>query len=411
MTNTADPNTTSSVSTQEVLLDASLFSPVVHYTIIGLYVLVTCVGICGNSTVVYLFASKKIRYTSFNMLLLNLSIADLLADIFSYPYIFGGIDLSHLRKLSSKKANMACAFTIGLTPFWVVTTVSLFTLGFISIQRCVKIRFPMRFNWITTRRCTIMYIVVAWIAGIAFTFPNFFSFKFIRKTAVCDREYPPNFYSGIYRIMVVILGLALPVFVMLLSFFLTACKVLKKSSALGETSSTPSMIKRRKAVKLLGALIIVFFVCWSPFFTYFLLGAIITSTFRGKNLASKIICGTILIALCNTVADPVVYALRGDEFRKGFKDTLQQIASTASAMRLSSLPSCNSQTAPDRERTKNNEDDPVTKFGTPLGTPISTPKGGRKEPTRAGTVDSPVSRNLLIKSDAGSPQARKVSYI
>ena len=33
--------------------------------------------------------------------------------------------------------------------------------------------------------------------------------------------------------------------------------------------------------------------------------------------------------LCNTVADPVLYALRRDEFRKGFKDTFRQLQSVS----------------------------------------------------------------------------------
>ena len=397
MTTTSNANTTFSPTTQEILLDASLFPPGVHYTIVTLYVLVTCFGICANCMVLYLFASKKIKFTSFNLLLLNLSVADLLADIFSYPYIFAGIDLSPLRNLSSKMADVSCAFTIGLTPFWTVTTVSLFTLTFISLTRCLKIRYPMRCEWITTRRCTIIYIVFAWIAGIGLPSPNFFSFKFVRKTAVCDRSYPEGFHSGIYRIGIALISFAIPITLMLSAFLLVAFSLWKKSKILGETTPLPdsSLAKRRNAVKLLGALIIVFFICWSPFFTYFLLSGIITSKFRGKNLANKIICGTILFALCNSAADPVVYALKGDEFRKAFQATLRQFASTGFGRKLLSVLCCRKQHDTDMEMTEKEGHSTGTLFGTPIGTPRGSPRG-TPQPTPSSSP-LPQHRTYLIK--------------
>ena len=329
MTSIADLNTTTSLGTQKALLDVSLFPRAVHHTIVGLYVFVTSLGICGNILVLYLFVSKKIRHKSFNVLLLNLSIADLLADIFSYPYIFAGINLSHLRKLSIENANLACAFTLGLTPFWTVTMVSVFILSFISLTRCVKIIYPMKCNWITSRRSVIIFIIMAWMSGILLPFPNFLSFKYIQKTAVCDRDNYSKAHQVIYRVFYTLMSFFIPVAVMLITFLLIACTLWKRSSMFSETSSLPipGMVRKRKAVKLLGTLIAVFLICWSPFFIYFVLVAIMPRSFWENNLDSKVICATILAALCNTVADPIVYALRGDEFRKGLKDTLQQLQS------------------------------------------------------------------------------------
>ena len=49
--------------------------------------------------------------------------------------------------------------------------------------------------------------------------------------------------------------------------------------------------------------------------------------------------------------------------------------------------------------TENNEGDPVTKYGNLLDSSIGS--------AEADAVDSPVSRNLLIKSDAGSPKSEE----
>ena len=115
---------------------------------------------------------------------------------------------------------------------------------------------------------------------------------------------------------------------------------------------------------------------------YFLLSGIIESKFRGKKLANKIICVAILIALCNTVADPIVYALRGDEFFKAFKEMLRQISSKGPMRTLSTVLSRRIQ------RTH------VEMTETPLGTPKASPRPSRNPSTQ----DNPAPCIKLIAS-------------
>ena len=278
--------------------------------------------------VCFLFATNRVPLTPFNSLLLNLSIADLMADIFSYPYIF--IDLTSLRNFSKRRADLACAFTIGLTPFWIVTSVSLLTLCFISMTRYVLIKYPFRHTFLTERAYTNTFLAFVWPISIALPLPNFFSFSYDPKTAICYRVWPNNFNGPVYSACIAVFGIGLPGTLMLFTFISTARSLWKRTL---DNVSTPmaGLIKRRKAVKLLGFLIVAFLVCWGPFFVYFVLSRSVKSAFpdgaEGEYLRMKIIRAVILVALCNTSADPIIYGLRSEEFRKGLKDTIRRFSS------------------------------------------------------------------------------------
>ena len=330
-------------TTRKFVENTNLYPLALQNIVIVLYVIVTCLGIIGNGAILYLFASRKIRYTSFNLLIFNLAIADFLADIFAYPYIFMGIDLGGLRQISITNANLACAFTIGLTPFWMVTGVSIITLSFVSYTRYLKIKHPLKDYCVTGSHGTKTFLLICWVIGICIPIPNFFSFKYLPESAVCGRSWPRGFDSIAYRISTAFISIFLPTLIMLFTLITTRYILSVQSRSTDNIiSQLPDgyLAKRRKVVRLFGALIIVFLVFWSPFFTYWVLAAIIPQTFIKDNNGGKVICACILVALCNTVANPVIYALRGEAFQKGLKDTLQEILSSRVGKMLSTLLNC-----------------------------------------------------------------------
>ena len=344
---TVGSSTINPTATQEFVESHHLFEIPVEYILITFHVVVIFLGISGNSMVCYLFASKKVRRTSFNVLLLNLSVADLLADLFVIPYIV--VDLKLLRHLSSRNANLVCAFTISLTPFWAVTTVSLFSLCFISLTRYLQLRCSAVHSRITSRRGITIFIIIIWLLSLGLPVPNLFSFKYDPKTAICHRSWPRGFRGVIYCETVSALAIFLPSVSMISTFLLTVrtySKLRAKQDTVESDSITKPllsnvMVKRRSAVRLLGSLIIVFIVFWCPFFFYWVLSEAAPKVFpngkSGDYTRLKVIRCCILAAMCNTVADPLVYALRGEEFQRAIKDTIQRMRCRVFGRKLSTV--------------------------------------------------------------------------
>ena len=299
-------------------IDVEILPIGVHWLLNSLMVIATLLGFIGNGLVCHFFATKSIRLKPFNMLLLNLSIADILADIFAYPQIF--VDLKMLRQFSSKTADVLCAFTIGITPFAMVTYVSVFTLTYISLNRYVFIRYPMRTRWFKSKRNTTYFVGATWLFSIGYLIPNAFAFKYNAKYAVCYRVWPENFNGFAWTVIGTFFGLVLPIVTMILAFTATMRHFRKKPMLPNEDASV--LAKKRGAVVLLGFLILAFFVCWGPSFIYLTLSLAVRSIWppgvEGEYIRMRIIRVVFLIALSNSVADPFIYAYRNPEFRTCF---------------------------------------------------------------------------------------------
>ena len=298
-----------------------------HWFINSLMVITTLLGAIGNSLVCYFFYKKKVKLTSFNMLLLNLSIADLLADAFAYPHIF--VDLRMLRDFSQADANILCALTIGITPFGVVTGVTILTISYISVNRFVSVRYPFKTSFFKSRKCTAWILVIFWLWSTAYIIPNGFAFRFDYYGAVCYREWPETINGVAWTIVGLFLVLIIPITIMIVSFFSTLHHF--KVANVGETvEQRESMERRKRAVKLLGYLILTYFICWGPSSIYLLISIALPKVWpegdEGQYARMRAIRVTFLITLTNTVMDPIIYGYHNREFQKCFKEVFNAVS-------------------------------------------------------------------------------------
>ena len=291
-----------------------------HWFLNSLMVLTTLLGISGNSLVCYFFYKKQVKLTAFNMLLLNLSITDLLADMFAYPHIF--VDLKMLRAFSQADANTLCALTIGITPFGVVTGVTILTITYISVNRFVSVRFPFKTAFFKSRKYTGCVLVILWLWSIAYVTPNGFAFRFDYHSAVCYREWPEEMNVVAWTLVGLFVGLIVPLVIMFASFFSTLHKF--KVINAGATEEQRESIERKKrAVRLLGYLMLAYFLCWAPSTVYLFFSLALPKVWpegvEGQYARMRAIRVTFLISLTNTFLDPIIYGYHNLEFQKCFK--------------------------------------------------------------------------------------------
>ena len=285
-----------------------------------LYVVVAGLGVLGNGLVFYLFGSKRVKMTPFNVLLLNLSISDTLGDMSLWPYVF--IDLRSLRGLSQSAANSMCVVIMGHMTYWLAASAALLTLCVVSISRYFFIRYPMKAQCFKKRHALYIVILFIWPISTAVVMPHFFSFYYNAQFSICERRWPDGINGRVYSGITALLAYILPVCILIFTFIATRQRLwLTKSTNL---IRSPSSIRRRKAASmLLAALILAFFACWGPFFIYWALSRTIRSIFpegpEGEYIRMRIIVFVVFVSLCNTVADPIIYGLRGGDFRKSLR--------------------------------------------------------------------------------------------
>ena len=288
-------------------------------------IIVIC-GITGNSIFCYLFASKRVKCNFFTLLLLNLSVADIISCISILPYAI--VDLSWLTPLSQRNANAACTVIMGQMPFWVTTVVTLFTLVFISFSRFVAIAHPLKsrqpeWQWLKKSKTSVRFMLITWPLATCILLPNCFSFHYDRNSAICFRKWPKNVNGRMYGLITAFLGFALPMITLIFTF------VSIKRSLSRRLSGSKQTRNNRKTVKLLGTLILAFFICWAPFFIYWILSTTaghltFADGVKGQRQRMRIIRGVVLVALCNTILDPIIYVFWCSDINKAFWSCLER---------------------------------------------------------------------------------------
>nr|QBS47875.1 neuropeptide-like GPCR [Tripedalia cystophora] len=279
------------------------------------YVLVITLALVANALICFLVMKKRVRRSPFNLLLANLSISDFLAALTLGPYIFiklKGIDASQATR------DLVCSFTIGLTPFFICTTVTVVFMTLISVHRYISIRYPLKWAWHIGVRGVKITVGFTWTVSTVVLLPNFFSFWHDNDYGICYRSWPDGFNGQIYATFTFVFGLLLPLLTFTFCFVFTL-KILRTQVAdIGMTNNYASR-SRRKAVRLLGALVGTYVICWGPFYIYWLLSRstnAFTSDWRGNYARMRVIRIVVLFASLNTVLDPLLYGLMSDDFKR-----------------------------------------------------------------------------------------------
>ena len=299
-----------------------IFSAGVEWFVKSLMVILSLLGIIGNGFMCYFFAKKRIRRTSFNMLLLNLSIADLLVDVFAYPLYF--VDLKVLRGYHTGIANVLCSFPPSTSG--VAFAVSILTLTYISINRFVYVRYPLKTAWFKSRKTTFCTLLMIWAVSIGYIMPYALAFQFDAKIAFCKREWPRDINVSLWMATILVAGLIMPLSVMFITFVSTMRRFRTMSIEQRET-----MGKKKRAVRLLGFLVLAFAICSGPTLICLPLSVRFKSFWgtgvKGEYMKLRVMPILFLLNLVNTVADPVLYGYLNHEFQKCFKEVLVDIKS------------------------------------------------------------------------------------
>ena len=300
-----------------------LFPYALDFALKIVYSLLATVSLLSNSGIVYIFMKKKIKMNSFKVLLLNLTICDALSAASIWPYIF--IDLKCLRGMANTK--FMCAITIGNVLYWFASVASIFSLTLMSINRYFAICHPQAAKQFSKRRAVMIVFFLIWPTSIVISAPNIVAFKYLPKYAICTRDWPKGFNGTVFGILTFLLGLILPVCVITFTFIAT--RKYLWSRRFGSARRSAQTIRRnRKASIFMALLIVAFFVCWSPFFVYWILSKVTPSVFpkgiHGDYTTTRAVRIVVLISLFNTVINPIIYGLRGDiEFKNSFRKLKQ----------------------------------------------------------------------------------------
>jgi len=135
------------VTTQSIVL-AALFSIVLVF------------NAAGNSLVIYIISTNKVRKSVTNYLLLNMAVADLIVGIFAAP---GYIVQPFIRHPSGRDGDLMCKLNSGEHIASIASEASLVTMVTLSVERFYAVCLPHKFQQTFTIKRAKILMAISWV--------------------------------------------------------------------------------------------------------------------------------------------------------------------------------------------------------------------------------------------------------
>ncbi|XP_013138830.1 PREDICTED: neuromedin-K receptor-like [Papilio polytes] len=291
-----------------------------------LFCIIVVAATFGNFVVIWIVAVNKRMRTVTNYLLVNLSLADAMISTLNVTINFVYMLYSHW-----PFGYFYCKFNQFIAV--VSISASVFTLMAISIDRYMAIVNPLRPR--LGKRATLGIMTAIWLGSALLGSPNLVYFKTdfdylpdgsVRE--VCYSEWPDGLTTRseieyIYNVIFMMVTYFIPIIAMTYTYARIG-RELWGSKSIGESSQrqADNVKSKRRVVKMMIVIVVIFAVCWLPFHVYF----IITSNYpevTNYPPIQEIYLAIYWLAMSNSMLNPIILYWMNIKFRRGFRQFIR----------------------------------------------------------------------------------------
>ncbi|XP_033211510.1 RYamide receptor isoform X2 [Belonocnema kinseyi] len=294
-------------------------------TIYILYTTVFVVALVGNVLVVYIVHSCPRMKTVTNYFIVNLAVGDILMDLFCVPTTFVSTLILQYWPFGQElcpSVNYSQAVSV---------LVSAYTLVAISIDRFMAIMWPLRPRLSKTQ--AKLLILAVWLLALIVSFPIALVSKLNQphpRYNVCDRYmceeiWPSTQQKYYYSIALLVLQYLVPLLVLMFTYTRIAIMVWgKRPPGEAENTRDQRMVRsKRKMVKMMVTVVIVFTTCWLPF-NVLILVMESNQDLSGRPGFPFLFVALHWLAMSHACYNPVIYCWMNPRFRTGFLAALSR---------------------------------------------------------------------------------------
>ncbi|XP_049623260.1 probable G-protein coupled receptor 34 [Suncus etruscus] len=301
-------NVSGSLNFTKCTMDEKLLSSVltVFYSVIFI------VGLVGNITALYVFLSIHRKRNSIQIYLLNVAIADLLL-IFCLPFRI----MYHINQNKWTLGVILCK-VVG-TLFYMNMYISIILLGFISLDRYIKINRSIQQRKVITTRQSIYICGTVWaIALVGFlTMITLILKKGDHSSTMCFhyRDKRDAIGEAIFNFVLVVMFWL--IFLLIILSYIKIGKNLLRISK--RRSKFPNSGKYATTARNSFIVLIIFTICFVPYHIFrfvYISSQIKESPCYWKETVHKINEVMLVLSSFNSCLDPVMYFLMSSNIRK-----------------------------------------------------------------------------------------------
>ncbi|KAF7658614.1 hypothetical protein LDENG_00010340 [Lucifuga dentata] len=271
--------------------------------------IVFVVGLLGNTLVIYVVARYAKMKTVTNMYILNLALADEL-------YILGIPFLGTQSVLSFWPfGEFLCK--VYMTADAMSQFTSTFCLTLMSIDRYLAVVHPIRSaKW---RRSPVVKVFncMVWVVSFLVVLPVTIYSDVQEQFDSCNISWPESqaAWSTAFILYTCILGFFAPLIVICLCYLLIVIKVRSASVRAGLTKRRKS---ERKVTRMVVIIVLVFVLCWLPFFT----ANIVNLVYTIPEKDAAVYFFLVILTYVNSCANPFLYGFLSQNFKQSFQKVL-----------------------------------------------------------------------------------------
>ncbi|RUS76802.1 hypothetical protein EGW08_015448 [Elysia chlorotica] len=289
-------------------------------TLLVLYSLMCIISVFGNFLVCYVILKNKRLHTATNFFIANLAVSDLLVTFINVPFNIARNMLSEwpFGKIPCHTVNFSLVLT---------TYVSTYTLTSIALDRHRVVLKPLSRRM--SRRFALVILILVWLVALCLSLPYGLYMQVIKMRFVITKEVKrcrfvgPGYWTHFEEFLTVttfLLQYLIP-FSLIAVAYGRIVQSLWARTQVGAVTANQQLSRTRakkKSIKLLIAVVVVFALCWLPLNMYHLLTDFHPDPEKlSYNSVVFFICH--LIAISSTCFNPFVYCWLNENFREEVK--------------------------------------------------------------------------------------------
>lgn len=296
----------------------------VEITLAVIYSIITVLGIAGNSLVINVVRQNRHMRTITNLMLVNLAVADILSLICSLPKrYFDVID----RHPSGEEGIWLCKLFTANNVAGITLAASVYTLILLAVERYHSIIRPFKPPRIHENN--VVYALAAtWVVASVAQVPAFIETTFNEVTCSCESPWTNRDAARSMRYAVVViitLNIFFPIIVISFCYALIINALHFNKTTNAQTFDPRDLLSKKKIVKLLIAVTLMFYACFLPFGLYMMILASNYVDRLSSNEKIEFLNGfeaVKCLMYTSSCLNPVLYAFQSTNYRNGFKRSL-----------------------------------------------------------------------------------------
>lgn len=284
----------------------------IDIVLLTFYAIVVLAGIPGNILFITVVKRTRSMHTTTNFLLANIAVADTITLIFCIPGVILQLAVEH--HPSGALGNFLCKFVTMHHVPGVTLLVSGISLTLIAIERHNALLRPMQQTLRLRKKQAYIAVGLIWTFSISFVLPLFVQQKYVDEVQGCHMDWKASASRVYWGLLAALTALSL--LVMLVCYFRIVkgilCEdILPSDTSQGEKTNEQDIRNKRKIVKLLITVTVLFIACFVPF------ASISATSVSSLSLSYKL---SYFLVYCSCSLNPVVYAFQSSNYRMGVKN-------------------------------------------------------------------------------------------